>query len=386
MGGVLVGVGPWAGELTALHERFVHRFARSEPCESALACMRGLIAPLERKNGWTLAEEAGHAGPDRIHRLLNRIDWDADEILDDVREYVGEHLGDPQAVLIVDDTGFLEKGVRSAGVQRQYSGTAGRTENCQVGVFLAYATGRGRTLIDRRLSLPVSWTDDRERCRRAGVDDTVVFETKAAIARAMVRRAIEEKIPFGWVSADAGYGYSKSWRSELEQADVFHVMATARHDTVVTRWALDHPVHALLHDLPRQKWKRRSGGNGAHGPRVFDWARVEVRPWHREDRRHWVIARGSVSRPEEISYYIAYCPARTTLDELIHVAGNRWAVEECFQTAKQECGLDDYQVRRYPGWHRHITLAMAAHACLTILRARELDTGKAETDPPASSR
>ncbi|MEV7254150.1 IS701 family transposase, partial [Streptomyces cyaneofuscatus] len=181
------------------------------------------------------------------------------------------------------------------------------------------------------------------------------------------------------------FGFSKGWRTELERADVFHVMATTRHDTVVTRWAMDHPVHDLFPGLPRQKWKRRSCGNGAYGPRVYDWARVEVRPWHREDRRHWVIARRSVSRPDQISYYIAYCPADTTLDELIHVAGSRWAVEECFQTAKQECGLDDYQVRRYPGWHRHITLAMAAHACLTVLRARALDTEKAETDPPSSS-
>ncbi|MGZ9928685.1 IS701 family transposase [Streptomyces sp. NC-S4] len=385
MGGERVQARSWAGELKALHERFVHRFSRSEPRETALAHMRGLIAPLERKNGWTLAEEAGHAGPDRVQRLLNRIDWDADEVLNDVREYVVENLGDPDAVLIVDDTGFLKKGDRSAGVQRQYSGTAGRTENCQVGVFLAYASCRGRTLIDRRLYVSASWTEDRDRCRRAGIDDTVVFETKVATARAMVRRAIAEKIPFGWVTADAGYGFSKSWRSELERADVFHVMATTRHDTVVTRWAMDHPVHDLFPGLPRQKWKRRSCGDGAHGPRVFDWARVEVRPWHRDDRRHWVIARRSVRRPEEISYYIAYCPAETTLDQLIHVAGSRWAVEECFQTAKQECGLDDYQVRRYPGWHRHMTLALAAHACLTVLRARELDAGKAETDPPASS-
>ncbi|MFB7025727.1 IS701 family transposase, partial [Streptomyces sp. NPDC056295] len=320
-----------------------------------------------------------------LHCLRNGLGGDGRGLWADARRRASQHLGDPGAVLIVDDTGFLKKGVRSAGVQRQYSGTAGRTENCQVGVFLAYATGRGRTLIDRRLYLPASWTDDRERCRRAGIDDTVVFETKVAMARAMVRRAIEEKIPFGWVTADAGYGYSKSWRSELERADVFHVMATTRHDTVVTRWAMDHPVHDLFHDLPRQKWKRRSCGNGAHGPRVFDWARVEVRPWHREDRRHWVIARRSVRRPDEISYYIAYCPTGTTLDQLICVAGARWAVEECFQSAKQECGLDDYQVRRYPGWHRHMTLAMAAHACLTVLRARELDTGKAETDPSTSS-
>ncbi|WP_345204127.1 IS701 family transposase, partial [Streptomyces lavendulae] len=251
-------------------------------------------------------------------------------------------------------------------------------------VFLAYAGGRGRTLIDRRLYLPTSWTEDRERCRAAGIEDTVGFETKVVMAKAMVRRAITGRIPFRWVTADAAYGFSKGWRSELEQADVFHVMATTRHDTVVTRWAIDHPVHDLFPGLPRQKWKRRSCGNGAHGPRVYDWARVEVRPWHREDRRHWVIARRSVRRPEEISYYIAYCPAETTLDELIRIAGSRWAVEECFQTAKQECGLDDYQVRRYDGWHRHTTLAMAAQACLTVLRARELDTGKAETDPPSS--
>lgn len=201
----------------------------------------------------------------------------------------------------------------------------------------------------------------------------------------MVRRAVADNIPFRWLTADAAYGFSKGWRSELERADVFHVMATTRHDTVVTRWAIDHPVHDLFNGLARQKWKRRSCGSGAHGLRIYDWARVEVRPWHRPDRRHWVIARRSVSRPEEISYYIAYCPAQTTLDDLIRIAGSRWAIEECFQSAKQECGLDDYQVRRYPGWHRHMTLALAAHACLTVLRARELDAGKAETDPPSSS-
>ncbi|MFC5856634.1 IS701 family transposase [Streptomyces chlorus] len=374
MGWDLADVGPWAGELDVLHERFAHRFNRSEPRESALAYMRGLIAPLGRKNGWTLAEEAGHAGPDRIHRMLNRIEWDADEVLDDVRDYVVDNLGDPEAALIVDDSGFRKKGVRSAGVQRQHSGTAGRAENRQIGVFLAYATARGRTLIDRRLYLPTSWTDDRERCRRAGVDDHVGFATKVALARAMVRHAITDMIPFRWVTADAAYGCSEGWRSELEQADVFHVMATTRHDTVVTRWATDHPVHELFPGLPRQKWKRRSGGEDSQGRSVHDWARVEVRPGHREDRRHWVLARRSVVRPEEISYYIAYCPADTTLDELIRVAGSRWAIEECFRSAKQECGLDDYQVRRYPGWYRHMTLAMSVHACLTVLRARQLDT------------
>ncbi|MFJ7243652.1 IS701 family transposase [Kitasatospora sp. NPDC098652] len=377
MGGDIseVDVRRWSDGLAGLHERFAHRFARSESRESALAYMRGLLAPLERKNGWTVAEEAGHGGPDRIQRLLNRIDWDADGVLDDVREYVVEHLADPGGVLIVDDTGFLKKGIRSAGVQRQYSGTAGRTENAQVGVFLAYASMHGRTLIDRALYLPKSWTDDRERCRAAGVGDGVEFATKVQLARAMVRRAIDDKIPFRWVTADAGYGCSKGWRYELEQADIFHVVATTSHDTVVTRRAVDHRLHDLVADLPRQKWKRRSCGEGAHGLRIYDWARVEVRPWHRPDRKHWVLARRSTSDPTKVAYYIAYAPADATLNELIVVAGARWANEECFQTAKGQCGLDDYQVRRYTGWYRHITLAMAAHAYLTVLRAQHLEKG-----------
>jgi SRSO17 transposase len=365
----------WSDGLAGLHERFAHRFARSESRESALAYIRGLLAPLERKNGWTVAEEAGHGGPDRIQRLLNRIDWDADGVLDDVREYVVEHLAGPDGVLIVDDTGFLKKGVHSAGVQRQYSGTAGRTENCQVGVFLAYSGERGRTLIDRALYLPKSWTDDRERCRAAGIGDDVEFATKVQLARAMVRRAIDDGIPFRWVTADAGYGYSKGWRYELEQADVFHVVATTSHDTVVTWKAMDHRLHDLVADLPRQKWKRRSCGEGAHGLRIYDWARVEVRPFHRPDRRHWVLARRSITDPTKIAHYIAYAPAEATLNELIAVAGARWAIEECFQTAKGQCGLDDYQVRRHAGWYRHITLAMTAHAYLTVLRAQQLQKG-----------
>jgi hypothetical protein len=205
-------------------------------------------------------------------------------------------------------------------------------------------------LIDRRLYLPTSWTDDRECCRRAGVEDTIGFETKVAMAKAMVRRAIAERIPFGWVTTDAAYGYSKGGRFELEQADVFHVMANTRHDTVVTRWSIDHPVHELFPGCCGRSGsavpavKEPTVGRSSTGPVS------RLRPWHREGRRHWILARRSVSRPEEISYYIAYCPADATLDELIRITGSRWAVEECFQTAKQECGLDDYQVRRYAGW------------------------------------
>lgn len=303
-----------------------------------------------------------------------------------MREYVVENLGDRGGVLIVDDTGFLKKGTRSAGVQRQYSGTAGRTENCQIGVFLAYATARGRILIDRALYLPKSWTDDRGRCRGAGIGDEAEFATKLPMAEARVGRAIADRVPFRWLTGDEAYGQSKSWRHRLEQADVFHVMATRRNETVVTRRRLDHRIDELIEDLPRQKWKRRSCGAGAHGRRMYDWARAEHRPYHRSDRRHWVLARRSLTAPHEIVYYIAYAPAEATLDQLIAVADARWAIEECFQTAKGERGLDHYQVRRYQGWYRHITLAMAAHAFLTVTRAIALDAGKAETDQPDSSR
>ncbi|MDT0439515.1 MULTISPECIES: IS701 family transposase [Streptomyces] len=367
----------WSRELEQLHGRFSHRFTRSEPRETALAYLRGLLAPLGRKNGWTLAEQAGHAAPDRIHRLLNRIEWDADGVLDDVRGYVVDHLGDRDAVLVVDDTDFLKKGARSAGVQRQYSSAAGRTENCQVGVFLAYVCRRGRTLIDRRLYLPTAWTDDRQRCRRAGIGDDTPFQTKLALAREMVRRAITDGVPFLWVTAGPAYGFSASWRLELEEADVFHVMATTRHETLVTRWAVDHPVRDLFDELPRDQWERRPYGD-AHGGRTADWARVEIRPRHRADRTHWALARRSAGCPDDVSYYVVYCPARTGLDELIRVVDSRAALEECFRTARQECGLDDYQVRRYPGWHRHMTLAMAAHACLTVLRARQRSTKESQ--------
>lgn len=325
---------------------FDHRFNRLEPRESSLAYMQRLIAPLDRTNGWTLAEEAGACGPGPDAAALEPDPLGgADEVLSDVRDYVIEHLGDPEAVLIVDDTGFLKKGVRSAGVQRQYSGTAGRTENCQIGVFLAYATERGRTLIDRALYLPKSWTEDRERCWKAGIDDTVEFATKLQMAEAMVDQAIADEVPFRWLTGDEAYGQSKSWRHRLEEADVFHVMATRCNETVVTRQRLDHRVDELIASLPRQKWERRSCGAGAHGLRVYDWARAEVRPWHREDHRYWVLARRSLTRPGESSYYIAYAPAEATLDHHVQVAGARWAIEECFQSAKQRAARDQLRLR-----------------------------------------
>ena len=205
----------------------------------------------------------------------------------------------------MDDTGFLKKGVRSAGVQRQYTGTAGR-ENSQVGTFLAYATDTGHTLIDRELYLPASWTDDRERCRAAAVPDEVAFATKIEKAKAMIERTLTARVPFAWLTADEAYGQSRAYATGLN-SEVFHVLATRRTDTVVTASRMDHHVDELVADLPRQAWKRRSCGAGAHGERLYDWARADP-SLAREERRHWVIARRSITDPTEIAYYVAYCP------------------------------------------------------------------------------
>ncbi|PBC69650.1 IS4 family transposase [Streptomyces sp. TLI_235] len=373
----------WRGVLAGLHARFASRFARSEPRGRALEYMAGLMAPLERKNGWSLAERAGEGHPIGMQRLLGEADWDADGVRDDVRDFVVERIGDKAAVLIGDDTGFLKKGVRSAGVQRQYSGTAGRTENCQIGTFLAYASPKGRALIDRELYLPASWTDDRGRCRAAGVPDEVPFATKIEHFQAMLQRALDAEVPFAWVTADEAYGQVKRLRYWMEQRSVAHVLATKVNDTVITVRGGDTRVDALVAGLPRQAWKRLSAGAGSHGQRLYDWARVPIRIWWENGFGHWVLARRSVTDPTEIAYYVCYGPAGTRLKDLAKVAGARWAVEECFQAAKNECGLDHYQVRRYDAWYRHITLSMATLAALTAIRAQELPKGAAISDKPA---
>ncbi|MFB9745638.1 IS701 family transposase, partial [Pseudonocardia sulfidoxydans] len=222
----------WAGGLDGLFGLVAGRFFRAEPRRRAWAYVRGLLAPLAGKNGWTLAEVAGDATPDGMQRLLNAATWDADGVRDDVRDYVVEHLGEPGGVLIVDETGFLKKGTKSAGVQRQYSGTAGRVENCQLGVFLAYATGKGRTLIDRELYLPKSWTGDRERCREAAVPDEIEFATKTALAKDMLGRALDAGVPAAFVTADEAYGQDYKFRSWCEQRRIGYVVAVPRSQTI----------------------------------------------------------------------------------------------------------------------------------------------------------
>jgi SRSO17 transposase len=363
--------GGWSGEFGDFVARFAGRFGRVEPRRRMVSYLRGLLSEAERKNGWTLAEAAGDDGPQGMQRLLNHYLWDTDALRDDVRDAVVEHIGDPdRGVLILDETGFLKKGVKSAGVARQYSGTAGRIENSQIGVFLAYGSDRGRALIDRDLYLPKDWISDRERCRAAGIGDDVEFATKPDMGLRMLQRAVESGIPFGWVTADEVYGQTSRIRMWLEEHDIPHVLAVPKSQMVMTMEFFSQArAHQLVSELADNAWTRLTCGDGAHGPREYEWAAAPIRPWRRDGWDHWLLARRSLTDPTDIAYYICFCPAGTPLEELVRIAGSRWMVEECFQTAKNETGLDHYQVRGYTAWYRHITLSMAALAFLAILRA-----------------
>jgi SRSO17 transposase len=363
----------WAVGLDQVLERIGRRFARAEPRARAGVYVRGLLSAAERKNGWTLAEQAGDATPDAMQRLLNHADWDADAVRDDLRDYVVAHLGTDAAVLVVDETGFLKKGSKSAGVGRQYSGTAGRIENCQIGVFLAYAAPAGRTFIDRELYLPRAWIEDRARCAAAGIAPEVPFRTKPELALTMLTRALDAGVPAGWVTADEIYGQHAGLRLALEERGMGYVLAVPVNQYTIpaTGPIAQTRVDALSAALTEDAWTRRSAGNGAKGPRIYDWARIPIRPLSQPDR-YWLLVRRRLT-DGELAHYLCFAPPGSTLADLVAVAGGRWAIEESFQTAKGEIGLDHYQVRRYDAWYRHITLACWAHAFLTVTRATTTD-------------
>ncbi len=354
----------WRAGFDEVFARIAGRFAQAASRRRARAYLLGLLSRSERKNGWTIAEFAGDATPDGMQRLLNFYSWSADDVRDDVREYVTAAIGDPGGVLIADETGFLKKGRMSAGVQRQYSGTAGRIENCQLGVFLAYAVpGGGRALIDRELYLPESWTSDRDRCAQAGIGDEVAFATKPELARTMIERAIIAGVPFSWVAADEAYGQNMGLRDWLEDHHVSYVLAVPRSFTAPTA-AGAMRADQLAGLVPAAGWQQISCGDGAKGPRFYDWALIAT-----SSPAHQLLVRRPVGGGE-LAFFTCHAPAGTTLSELVRVAGARWAVEECFQAAKNETGLDHYQVRRYDAWYRHATLSMLALAFLAVTAAQ----------------
>jgi SRSO17 transposase len=352
----------WARGFDALAARIAPRFGRVEPRRRARAYLQGLLAPVERKNGWQLAEAAGDRTPDGVQDFLARMRWDAEAVRDDLRAYVVEHLGHPDAVLVLDETGFMKKGTRSCGVQRQYSGTAGRIENCQVGVFLGYASRHGHALVDRVLYLPEGWANDPARRAEAGVPEAVAFATKPKLGRRMLERAFEAGVPCAWVTGDSVYGADAALRRAIERRGRGYVLEV----TSAQRLGLRR-VDAWADELPPEAWHRLSAGEGAKGPRLYDWAFVPCRG-AAEGWRKGLLVRRSIAKPDELAFYLTLAPAATPLAALVRIAGTRWTIEACFEAAKGEVGLDHYEVRSWTGWHRHVTLTLLAHAYLTVVR------------------
>ena len=382
MGTDAATVGGWAADFDGLLERVGPCFARRDLRSRAGGYVRGLLGRVERKNGWQVAEYLGDETPYGVQRLLGRARWDPDAVRDEVRRYAADHLLAPGegGVLVVDETGFLKKGDKSAGVQRQYSGTAGRIENCQVGVFLALAGSRGRTLVDRELYLPESWCGDRARRTAAGVPEAVTFATKPALALRMLDRAFAAGLRPAWVLADEVYGNDPKFRRHLEARGQPFVVAVGSHQRL---WAdlTQRRVDRIADELPAAAWRRVSVGDGSKGPRAYDWAAGRLGGERPHGLTRWVLVRRSVADPADRAYYLCLAPPDTTGEALAVAAGMRWSIESCFEAAKQETGLDQYEVRSWAGWHRHVTLSMLALAFLAAVRARA-----ASADAPAPRR
>jgi SRSO17 transposase len=371
----------WIEELDMVGERIAPRFARSEVRDRARDYLRGLLLATERKNSWQLAEVAGDATPYGLQHLLGRANWDADLVRDDLRGYVTEQLGEEGAILIVDETGFIKKGQKSVGVKRQYTGTAGKTENCQVGVFLAYASRRGQAFIDRELYLPEEWAQDEERREQAGVPEEVRMRTKPELAKEMLGRALDAGVRVAWVVADSVYGDTRRLGMFLEEREQPYVLAVSGKAHV---WAgfHQHRVGTVLDALRRgelpseeaeESWKRISAGAGSKGPRLYEWLRLPLNPPLQEGFERWLVVRRSLEDPDELTAYTVFAPEGTLLEELAKVAGSRWRVEIGFEEAKGEVGLAHYEVRSWHGWYRHVTLSLFAHAFLAAIRAEGID-------------
>jgi SRSO17 transposase len=361
------GVLAWRDDLGALEARLGRLFVRPEPRRQAGLYLEGLLSAAKRKNGWQLAEQIGDARPWRTQRVLSHVQWDQDAARDLCRDHALEHLG-------VDETGFLKKGEHSAGVARQYSGTAGRIENAQIGVFLAYASAKGHALIDRELYLPKrEWCDDPDKRAEAAIPEGVAFATKPALAARMIGRALDAGLPCAWVLGDEVYGSDRRLRMELERREQPFVLAIRGNEKL---WAVlgkhlgQHAASRLAAALPAQAWRHLSAGAGSKGERLYDWARLRLTRLQRPPWDHWLLVRRSRKDPKDLAYYVVFGPDRTTLAALARVAGRRWTIEECFEAAKQEVGLADYEVRSWHGWYRHVTLAMLALAFLAGMRAK----------------
>jgi SRSO17 transposase len=355
-----------------LHTRIGRRFARAEARERATRYLVGLLERVSRKNGWQLAEAMGETGPRAVQRLLSAATWDTDGVRDDLRDYVVAHLGDEATgLLIVDETGFLKKGRKSCGVARQYSGTAGATENCQVGVFLAYASQDGAAFIDRTLYLPREWTEDRGRRIEAGVPEDTRFATKIELAQRMLGRAFDADVPARWVVADAFYGRSHELRRWLEERERPYALMIPKTNAVWYRG--------------RRERAEQVGQWLCPEPSLSPWACLELSEECAAGMRRWLLVRCDAEDPDEHAYFLVFGPEGTAVAELVRVCTARWQIEEGFAQAKGEVGLDQYEVRQWEAWHRHATLCLLAHAYLVVLRqaAQQEERGEKGAPTPA---
>jgi SRSO17 transposase len=354
----------WDAEFGNICELINPLFYRTDSRAHAERYLRGLLSPLERKNGWTMSEFAGLREPKALQRFLNLTQWDSDKLRDIVRGYAAGHFADSRGVLIADPTGFAKKGRKSAGVQRQYSGTLGRIDNCQIGTFLAYANTSGdRVLIDRELYIPEkSWFGDPDRCAEAGIPEDLTFRTRPQQVEAMIQRALDARIPFAWFTADEEFGQNPGLRGFLEKNGIPYVMAIPKNTMITTRQDRTQTIEETARKVRPNEWQRRACGIGSKGFRVYDWALVNTGG----PARQYMIRRSTDDG--ELAYYHCHNPRGEGLGELARAAGMRWPVEESFEAAKNEAGMDNYQVRLYHAWYRHITMAMLALAFLAVMR------------------
>jgi SRSO17 transposase len=369
----------WASSLRDVKARIRCLFTQSRVAASANLFLDGLLGDERRKTGWMRAEAAGDPGPWRQQALLDRSRWDADALRDIVRDYVVENLATDDAVLVIDETGFLKQGKASCGVGRQYTGSAGKITNCQIGVFAAYVSQHGHAFIDRALYLPKAWTDDPARMAGAHVPDGTGFATKPDLAITMIARAIAADVPFAWVAADSVYGVG-AIETALRRAGKGYVLGVPGNHRFGS-WDKPQPVAGtaveIAHDIDTSLWRRLSAGDGTKGARLYDWAYCELADLDAaeyDDERTGLWTRGLLIRRNiadgDLAFFSTWCPIGTGIETLITVEGHRWAIEDSFETAKNELGLDHNETRSWHGWHRHVSLVILAFAMMAAIRHR----------------
>ncbi len=386
-----------AADFESFHARFADLFVRPETRHASRAYLRGLLSGAQRKNTWQMAEALGEHDPQALQRLLYQARWDADAARDRLEDFVVERFGDPQGIGVLDESAVAKQGMHSVGVKRQWCGRLGKQENCQVGVYLAYVSPRGHTFLDRRLYLPEDWCADEERLEEAKVPVSVQFATKPELGRQMLEHALGKGVPMRWVAGDEVYGNSPELRDWIDAQGLSYVMAIAKNTQVfASRATVEAPrqrtggrpqtkarlapggppaqkAEEVVTSWPASAWARLSVGAGEKGPRLYDWACARV--WesrsHLPGREMWLVARRSVSDPKEIAYYYSNAPRRTSLYEIARVAAARWPIEQCLREGKGDCGLDEYEVRYFHSWYRHVTLSIMAHAWLASVHSQE---------------